>query len=566
MVRSMPMDVETLLDQIADRGGDAEGLIQAMAMNGSDEEAIIPELAARLSGSPDATMNRRAAGAFYTPPALIALILDHTLDRWVGTQDTELPVVLDPACGTGRFLLAAGRRLVDRRLAHGGGTEAAAWRAIGPRLRGFDVDPLATAWLRGRLTALADGDATAASGVRTIDAFDPSALPQAQADVILGNPPFGSPLRSHTTAEHLRRRAADLYGVSIGPYADQAAIFLLAAARSLRPGGWLGMVQPLSVLAARDTAAIREAVRATGTVSFAWSSAHAVFDAQVHTVAIGLTAGHTAPSINRWADLPPRRLTSAPLLGAGEPWSPLASAAVGIPNAPEVHSSGVLRDIAAATADFRDQYYGLRGCLTELDGPPTSKVVPIVTSGVLDPARCHWEDRDVRLHGRRWRRPGVQLDKLDGAMRRWSADRLVPKILLPTQTRVLEPVLDADGRWLPSVPVMTITSARLADVAAVLASPIVSLLALHRRLGTARSPQAIKLSATEVLELPMPAGREAWARASLAFMDAHHATDAATCLRSLTQCGRDMHRAYGLTSADSEAVLAWWIDRLPARR
>jgi len=559
----MAWSVDTLLQEINDRGGDAEGVIRHLAMQGTDEESIVPEIAARRSQGMDPSTNRRRAGAFYTPPQLVDLILEHTLEPWLADHDAARPVVLDPSCGTGRFLLAAGPRLAAAHSGRHGGSEADAWRSIGPLLRGFDSDPLATAWLRGRLTALAGGDPESAAGIRTIDAFDDTALPQATVDIVLGNPPFGSPLRSHSQAEGMRRRASKVYGVQIGAYADQASIFLLASARALRPGGRLGMVQPLSLLAARDASFIRKDVLSTCRVTFAWSSAAKVFDAQVHTVAIGLHRDHVAPPIDRWADLPPQQLPSAAPLESGCTWSTLASAAIGVPDPPPLRAGGVLGDIAKATADFRDQYYGLRGCLVEVEGSPAEGVVPIVTSGVLDPAECRWDDRDVRVHGRRWRRPAVRLDLLDASMKQWAASRLVPKVLLPTQTRVLEPALDDRGIWLPSVPVMTITSGRLAHVAAVLACPAISLLSLHNHLGTARSPQAIKLSARDVLTLPTPADDDAWTLAASAFTAAQHAEDATTRLGHLESCARDMHRAYGLTGHAGDATLAWWQARLP---
>ncbi|MDP7028979.1 MAG: N-6 DNA methylase [Phycisphaerales bacterium] len=562
----MPLDVDTLLQHIADRGGDAPAAIHALAMAGTEGETIIPEVTARLSGPTDPAAARRAAGAFYTPPPLVALLLDQSLDPWMEAHGQETPITLDPACGTGRFLLAAGERLTARWRGRHGGSVAESWRRCGPSLRGFDVDPLATAWLRGRLTALAGGDAAAASGIRTIDAFDDDALPGVKADVILGNPPFGSPLRSRTPAEGLRRRASALFGVPIGAYADQAAIFLLAATRALRRGGRLGMVQPISLLTARDTTAIRDAITSTCCVTFAWSSSTRVFDAQVHTVALALHHSKTRPSIARRADLPPRTLPDATALSRGSCWSSLASAALGVPDAPTLQTGGTLGDIARATADFRDQYYGLRDAIESVRSSPPADVAPVVTSGALDPARCAWADRDIRLHGRRWRRPGIRLSKLDADMRRWAATRLVPKVLLPTQTRVLEPVLDERGHWLPSVPVMTITSDRLAAVAAVLACPAVSIHAMHRRLGAARSPHAIKLSASDVLQLPTPAGEDAWAAAAESFESAQAAEDDAARYRHLTACGRAMHAAYGLDRARGEPMLQWWLDRAPRRR
>jgi hypothetical protein len=148
-------------------------------------------------------------------------------------------------------------------------------------------------------------------------------------------------------------------------------------------------------------------------------------------------------------------------------------------------------------------------------------------------------------------------------MQDWAASRLVPKVMLPTQTRILEPVLDIDGQWLPSVPIISVTAAaeRLSEVAALLACPLVSLLALHRYLGTARSPSAIKLAARDVLALPAPPHQELWHRAATAFTAATHAGDDASRKASLCESARLMHQAFGLGEEVSESILAWWLQR-----
>ena len=64
---------------------------------------------------------RQQAGAYYTPPALVALLLDQAA---VGAETRAL---IDPACGPGALLLAAGERMPA------------------DRLYGIDVDPCAVA-------------------------------------------------------------------------------------------------------------------------------------------------------------------------------------------------------------------------------------------------------------------------------------------------------------------------------------------------------------------------------------------------------------------------------------
>src|SRR5690606_11062339 len=94
----------------------------------------------------------------------------------------------------------------------------------------------------------------------------------------------------------------------------------------------------------------------------------------------------------------------------------------------------------------------------------------------------------------------------------WAVARRVPKVLVATQTRVVEAVVDEAGGWLPSVPVITVTAPpdRLWHVAAALHAPTASVVAAHRSAGTARSLGAIKLSARQVEGLPAPVDPAAW--------------------------------------------------------
>ena len=88
------------------------------------------------------------------------------------------------------------------------------------------------------------------------------------------------------------------------------------------------------------------------------------------------------------------------------------------------------------------------------------------------PARHRRPDRSRSLRlgasgrlaspGRRWRRPAVDLVGLraaDPAVARWVDDLQVPKVLVATQTRVGEAVVDEVGAWVPSVPMIAVVAA-----------------------------------------------------------------------------------------------------------
>ena len=87
------------------------------------------------------------------------------------------------------------------------------------------------------------------------------------------------------------------------------------------------------------------------------------------------------------------------------------------------------------------------------DGPP------LVTSGLIDPGICLWGRRPMTFARRTFTHPRVDLTQLTGRFPRWAERKLVPKVLVANQTRILEAVADRPGAWLPGVPVNTVTPA-----------------------------------------------------------------------------------------------------------
>ena len=229
-----------------------------------------------------------------------------------------------------------------------------------------------------------------------------------------------------------------------------------------------------------------------------------------------------------------------------------------------ISSEGSVADIANATADFRDQYYGLAPHV--VDSADSVDLPRLVTSGAIDPARLLWGQRPAKFNKVSYQHPRVRVDDLEDGLRSWSQKRLVPKVLLATQTKVLEAIVDREGTLLPSVPVITVTTKPedLYRLAALLVSPPVTLVAAQRHLGAALSSDALKLSAKEVLDLPLPADHAAWDEAGRLFELASLAESAAKGREFLEQCGEMMCRAFGVS--DETELLDWWISRLPKVR
>ncbi len=119
---------------------------------------------------------RRSTGSYYTPEHLVQVLLDRTLNPVIadviaanpGRQEEALLelAVVDPSCGSGHFLLAAGRRIASKvaELRAKGSPSPADYRyavrqVVGRCLFGVDLNPLAVELCRVSLwmEALAPG-------------------------------------------------------------------------------------------------------------------------------------------------------------------------------------------------------------------------------------------------------------------------------------------------------------------------------------------------------------------------------------------------------------------------
>lgn len=466
-------------------------------------------MTARESASdvdPASGLRRKLLGRWLTPPELVDRIVTNTVPHVVPGQRVR---VLDPACGDGRFLAAAAANL-------------AAAGAV-PELHGVDVDHGAVDEAR---RALAGWSAKVERGDALARDWG-----TARFDIVVGNPPFLSQLSSATT-----RGGASRFGG--GPYADVAAEFLALAVELARPDdGRVGLVLPQSILGSRDAAPVRRKVTSAADLIWSWWTPGLAFaDAQVVVCALAFEVGAAGE----------RAGSSAGDLG--EPsWTHVVTAALGVPPLPALATAGRVGDRARATANFRDEYYGLLPAVgDDAHGPP------LVTSGLVDPGRCRWGERPVRFARRLHQRPRVALDRLSPRMRRWADARLVPKVLVANQTRVVEAVADPAGAWLPGVPLVTAVpnaGVDVTEIAAVLTSPVASVWTWHRAAGTGLSARVLRLGPQLVADVPWPRGDLGVAVTALVAGD-------------VERCGRAVQRAYGLPAGD-DPLLDWWIDHLP---
>ncbi|MBK7405188.1 MAG: N-6 DNA methylase [Phycisphaerales bacterium] len=507
----------------------------------------------------EATASRRQRGVFYTPPALVRHLLDVTLRPLLdsGPLDTA-PVVFDPACGCGAFLGEAARQIRAARPGLG-------FDRISGALMGTDIDPAAASlcrlaiWLElgGRMGPEACDHCVRVGDSLAGDVWDRG------CDVVVGNPPFLSQLAANTARRpEVAKRLRERFGPSVRSYTDPAALFLQLGVESVPPGGRVGLVLPVSTLASRDAAAVRERVGAVGTLRSLWLDRDGVFDAGVRTIAIVFERGGQPGLVARstGSAFLPEKPTDPP---ATSNWGPVASGLVGIPGV-RPSSDVELGALADVTAGFRDEYYaivrGLVECVREEESLG-GEYLPVVPVGLIDPFVLRWGKRTSRIGGRDWKRPPVRADA-SGPLAAVILAQRRPKLLVATQSRVMEVAADPSGIAVALTPVVIVTPHHREDlwhVGAALSSPAISAWVGSESFGTARSLGAIKPSASLLRRVPMPTVSPAWDRAAACYRALCEQGPEESSLREFAAISNE---AYGV---EGSALTDWWMRRASPR-
>jgi SAM-dependent methyltransferase len=272
-----------------------------------------------------AASERHARGQYFTPEPLIRFVFDRLDELGIGPKPGA--VVLDPACGSGRFLAAADRRWPGR------------------TLKGYETDPAALAIA---------AEVAEVSAESFLDANGRS-----DVDVIVGNPPY------------LRDRGAkrDLY-----------VAFVEQAFEHLRPGGTLALVLSNAWLDVEYGAAVRTVLRKRAAIHWlVESSGERWFPgAKVHTMVLIAQRGADDDTPVRFGTCE-ERLPAAPTLRRtvrqGDlpdgPWGSLlrASAAfLTVRDGPQTVALGDLCDVRRGfTTNNNGYFYPRHSALQDIE-------------------------------------------------------------------------------------------------------------------------------------------------------------------------------------------------------
>ncbi len=224
---------------------------------------------------------RKRLGAYYTPPTAVRFLLDYAAftPNERNIKQTDEPV-LDPACGSGTFLLATMGRVIDALKDSGYDLTRDddlldAVEIVNKKIRGFDIDPFAVQLAQSNLLIRvlqerrSAGDDThlefpsfstydtdsllTAKGSETTsiqrfyraredNAEDLDEIIEAKEDDytwVVGNPPY---IRSHNQEEHTTKEYERLHDVFGEEQSDVFTAFVEQGLDWLEPGGQLAFV------------------------------------------------------------------------------------------------------------------------------------------------------------------------------------------------------------------------------------------------------------------------------------------------------------------------------------
>lgn len=475
-------------------------LVDALSL----QDVLRPELvAARLDEllalEPRSTSRakRRRHGSYYTPPALVQMLLDDALDPLLQPLETASASVarlralriLDPACGSGAFLWAMAQRLEQACVMQGMSVPEARSLAVAC-IAGADVDALALAAARVRFTAagwsaplLVHGDALAGprfgtsatesqsaalnvaldtslraahSESASVVDWNSSFAAVAQRggfDLIIGNPPFANAMEGGTRTLLPAIRAA-LYP-ELCASSDLSHAFLAQALHLVNATGHIAFVLPRSVLSAAGAAGVRStAMKCLRPVKVRLPERCDLFSgADVHVCL--LTLGHEAETQVEFASGTKQPFRCRGVVHSAQWWEELQRLRQPTVAVPSARTTTRLDEMFEVRATFFVQdFYALREHLEDAEHGTGPR---FITTGLIEPGESLWGQVLCRYAKRDRLHPRLMLNAMPEALRRKVQRQLVPKILVAGLARRVEALLDREGELVGALQTFMLT-------------------------------------------------------------------------------------------------------------
>jgi SAM-dependent methyltransferase len=221
-------------------------------------------------------LERKKRGHFSTPPLLVEKILDAC--GYTADNDLTQVRVLDPACGSGNFLVESARRLQAFSIRAGLSPKKSAL-LFKRNLWGIDPDPISCFLAEMHLQAIIHSSPSRPVPFTSlhIHQADSLVLPwEPTLDLFIANPPYLAAKNNDLSGYHFAQQRGQ---------ADSYLLFLNLALQVVRPGGWIGLILPDPLLARANAARERARLLEETTIHHLWHFSD-VFEAEVGAVVI----------------------------------------------------------------------------------------------------------------------------------------------------------------------------------------------------------------------------------------------------------------------------------------
>jgi len=261
---------------------------------GNIYEQYLASILRKGGGLLDREAKRKEMGIYYTPTYIVDYIVKNTLGELLSKAKSaevlEKIRVLDPACGSGSFLIRAYEALYDAyQKANGGDNEMLgenvsknAYSILTKNLHGVDLDPkaveiaelnllLKAVTRRGLLPPLSEnikcGNSLISGTEEELEKYFgkhweekrpfnweqefPEVMKEGGFDVVIGNPPYGAELEEYT--EFIKEK----YRTNIGKI-NSYRLFIERAISLVKNNGFIGFIVPNTWLSDNDSALLRK--------------------------------------------------------------------------------------------------------------------------------------------------------------------------------------------------------------------------------------------------------------------------------------------------------------------
>jgi type I restriction-modification system DNA methylase subunit len=439
---------------------------------------------------------RKEHGIYYTPEFVVDYIIKNTLEpvlRKCRTVDDMMSIkVLDPACGSGSFLIKAVDAIYQYHYDHmsyRGSPTMMKLRIITQNIYGIDLDSQAVEIARLNLLinaveekillpSLAQNIKNGNSLISGTDeelkkyfgkdwrdkkSFNwqeefPEVFKQGGFDVVIGNPPYIDSEEMSKTQSEFRNYCLTTFTVAKGNW-DLFCIFLEKGLSLIKNGGELGMIVPNKLISAKYADATRNLLSSYTISILADYSTISVFGASVYPVVIVVKkekdkTGQLEVVINKGKDYPmyfTSRISPQKVLNDyKDGWAPLFETNKDldflnriITQSPKLGSWAMFDITGSATVG---EAYEIKKIIHE--EKLSNNELKFINTGTIDRYKSLWGIKATRYIKDSYEKPVVTKADLKNISNKRYTQATSSKIIIGGMSKILESFLDIDEYYL----------------------------------------------------------------------------------------------------------------------